>query len=73
MYANPLAERVLCRLGGTHTLRSGTLGARPREPPGPGVANVGGKKRMKRRCFLEMEQADVARIFRRHTQALLTV
>ena len=38
----------------------------------PGIASVGGEKK-KKCCFLGMEQADVACIFRRHTHALLTV
>lgn len=33
MYADPLAERVWSRLGGTHTSHSGTVGTRPRETP----------------------------------------
>ena len=42
MYADPLAERVLSRLGGTHTSHSGTVGARPRKPLSniPGIASV---------------------------------
>ena len=31
MYADPLAERVWSRLGGTHTSHSGTVGTRPRD------------------------------------------
>ena len=47
MYADPLAERIWSRLGGTHTSRSGTLGARPQEPLSntPGIASVGKKKK----------------------------
>jgi len=33
MYADPLAERVWSRLGGTHTSRSGTVDARPQGTP----------------------------------------
>ena len=46
MYADPLAERIWSRLGGTHTSRSGTFGARPQEPLSntPGFASVGEKK-----------------------------
>ena len=74
MYADPLAERLWSRLGGTHTSRSGTFGARPRENPlvTPLVLRVLGKKR-KKCCILGMELADVECIFRRHTHALLMV
>jgi hypothetical protein len=49
MYADPLAERVLIRLGGTHTSLSGTFGARPRENPlvTPLVLRVLGEKKKK--------------------------
>jgi len=52
MYADPLAERVWSRLGGTHTSHSGTVGARPRKPLSntPGIASVGEKKERKRSC-----------------------
>lgn len=38
----------------------------------PGIASVGGEKN-KKSCILEMEQAGVVCICRRHTHALLTV
>ena len=38
----------------------------------PGIASVGGKKN-KKSCILEMKQAGVVCICRRHTHALLTV
>jgi hypothetical protein len=51
MYADPLAERIWSRLGGTHTSRSGTFGARPQEPLSntPGFASVGEKKSKKKK------------------------
>jgi hypothetical protein len=66
MYADPLAERIWNRLGGTHTSRGGTFGARPQEPLSntPGIASVGEKikkKKRKKKAASEMlEQAGVA-------------
>ena len=70
MYADPLAERIWSRLGGTHTSRSGTFGARPQEPLSntPGFASVGEKKSKKKRkksCLQDMVQAGVAWIIRK--------
>lgn len=73
MYADPLAERIWSRLGGTHTSRGGTFGARPREPLSntPGIASVGEKKEKKEKksCV-----RDVGASWRRmnHTKAIRT-
>jgi hypothetical protein len=74
MYADPLAERVWSRLGGTHTSRGGTVGARPREPLSntPGIASVGEKKERKKLCP-RMAQLASHGSYESYTHALPTV
>ena len=69
MYADPLAERLWC-------LRVVELLALVHRKPlsnTPGIASVGEKKKKRNCCDLEMAQAGVVCIIRKHTHALLNV